>query len=66
LTIALLPTAVGFGSGAVAALTAPSAFMVMRSLSLATGAVGVAAGRAATALSRVASGAGRVNRMSRS
>jgi hypothetical protein len=50
----------------VAALAAPSAFMVMRSLSLATGAVGVAAGRAATALSRVASGAGRVNRVSRS
>lgn len=66
LTIALLPTAVGFGSGAVAALAAPSAFMVMRSLSLTTGAVGVAANKAATALSRVASGAGRVNRMSRS
>lgn len=66
LTIAALPTAVGFGSGAVAALAAPSAFLAMRSISLASGAVGSAAGRAASALSRVASGANRINRMSRS
>lgn len=66
LTISALPTAVGFGSGAVAALAAPSAFMAMRSISLASGGVGAAASKAAAALSKVASGAGRINRMSRS
>jgi type IV secretory pathway VirB6-like protein len=63
LTIAILPGAVGFGSGAAAALGAPSAMLVMRSLSLASGGVGMAASRAATALSRAA---GRINRISRS
>jgi hypothetical protein len=50
LTMAVLPVAVGFGSGAVAALAAPSAMLVMRSLSMAGGAGAVAA-RTAKALS---------------
>jgi hypothetical protein len=54
ITIAVLPTVVGFGSGAVAALAAPSAMLAMRSLSVAGGAAGVAASRGAAALSRVA------------
>lgn len=38
LTMAFIPTVVGFGSGAVAGLAAPSAFLAMRSLSVFAGA----------------------------
>src|SRR5208282_2742159 len=54
LTMASLPLAVGFGSGAVAALAAPSALLAMRSLTLASGGVSAAASRTARALSRMA------------
>jgi len=54
LTMAALPMAVGFGSGAAAALAAPTAFLAMRSLTLASGGVSAAANRTAGALSRMA------------
>jgi hypothetical protein len=56
LTIAFIPTVVGFGSGAVAALAAPSAMLAMRSLSLAGGGVGAAVARAAGGMSRASRG----------
>ena len=54
LTMATIPAAVGFGSGAVAALAGPTAFMAMRSLTLASGGVSAAANRTARVLSRMA------------
>jgi len=54
LTMAAIPAAVGFGSGAVAALAGPTAFMAMRSLTLASGGVSAAANRTARVLSRMA------------
>lgn len=65
LTIAVLPAAVGFGSGAVAALAMPSALMAMRTLTMATNTLGATAMRASRALSRT-TGAGRSNRINRS
>lgn len=56
LTMAFIPTVVGFGSGAVAALAAPSAMLAMRSLSLAGGAAGAAAAKAAGGMSRASRG----------
>ena len=54
LTMAVLPVAVGFGSGAVAALAAPSALLAMRSLSIAAGTAAKATTKAAGALARSA------------
>jgi hypothetical protein len=45
--MAVLPTAVGFGSGVVAAMGMPSAMLAMRSLSMAGRAVSAAARSAA-------------------
>jgi hypothetical protein len=64
LTMAVLPVAVGFGSGAVAALAAPSAMLAMRSLSLASRSVTAAASRAAAVLSRTAGPANALTRRS--
>jgi hypothetical protein len=56
LTMAFIPTVVGFGSGAVASLAAPSAMVAMRSLSMGGGAVGTAMVRAAGGAARAAGG----------
>lgn len=56
LTMAFVPTVVGFGSGAVAALAAPSAMLAMRSLSMGGGAVGAAAARAVGGMARASNG----------
>jgi hypothetical protein len=52
ITMAILPVAVGFGSGTVAALAAPSAFVAMRILTLAGGGVSAAATKAAGAIAK--------------
>ena len=62
LTMAFIPAVVGFGSGAVAALAAPSAMLAMRSISLATGGAGAAAARAGGRVADMARTAGRATR----
>lgn len=53
-TMAVLPAVVGFGAGGAAALAAPSAFLAMRSLSIASRGVTAAASGARRAISRTA------------
>lgn len=54
LTMAVLPIAVGFGSGAVAALSAPSMMIAMRAITSSAGAAAGAASKASRVISRSA------------
>jgi hypothetical protein len=66
LTMAALPTVVGFGAGGVASLAAPAAFMAMRTLSLGAGAARATGRGGQAALTRMAGTGAAPNRIGRS